>query len=57
LKRSCPKNRQQANLATFDASRDSIRDVARKVYSHGRKNVYQPRRPQRFDGGRAKRSP
>ncbi|WP_353024717.1 DUF1488 family protein [Mesorhizobium sp. M1403] len=44
-------------LATFDASRDSIRDVARKAYSHGRKNVYQPRRPQRFERRTSKAVP
>jgi hypothetical protein len=44
-------------LATFDASPDSIRDVARKVYSHGRKNVYQPRRPQRFEQRTSKAFP
>lgn len=43
-------------LATFDASPDSIREVARKVYSL-RKNVYQPRRPQRFERRTSKAFP
>lgn len=28
------------HLAAFDAARDSIQDVAREAYSHGRKNIY-----------------
>ena len=38
--KSPASNSEAEHLAAFDAARESIHNVARKAYSHGRKNIY-----------------
>ncbi len=35
-----PLASEAEHLAAFDAARESIHNVAREAYSHGRKNIY-----------------
>ena len=37
---SVTSNSEAEHLAAFDAARESIYNVAREAYSHGRKNIY-----------------
>jgi hypothetical protein len=37
---SATTDAESSYLAAFDKVRDSVRDVAREAYSHGRKNIY-----------------
>ena len=38
--KSASPTSEAEHLAAFDAARESIHTVARKAYSHGRKNIY-----------------
>lgn len=38
--KSASPNSEAGHLAAFDAARESIHNVAREAYSHGRKNIY-----------------